>query len=598
LYVLGYSAPQTLYHYKLSTPWDVSTLTLSSSFDITTLFSGTCRGVDVSEDGAKLYLMDDDDGDRNIHYLVMDTPHDLTTAASVESLAFFTPTHRLEKFQFGKGGEKFYLYASDSDPFPEEWYIHQYTAFGFEGAWEPKNAGVEPLSSSASPTEPERVVTGPEYFGNQLFSGGCLLNDGRVLLPPLNNDRFAFYNPETNTIEEGSLHGLSNNSLFVDAVLMNDGRACIIPWLADAVWIFDPSDDSFSEGPALESSFDQYRGGVLADDGRVVLVPYEGPVGLFDPSDDSFTAGPTTGFGNAFAGGAKAGDGRIIFAPYDAGVIGIFDPSDDSFSSVSVSVSQDAYIFAATADDGRIVMCPYDENNVGLFDPSTDTFTEGPAHGAGTDGAYWGIAKVSDGRMILAPSSADVFCGVFDPSDDSFSTIGSPSDNYSQEYAGAVALDDDRVVLVKASHDTLDYFAPAKTDEYAIDFGDNVDEKYVVQGWFQTNTTSTPTLENTGGTPGPTSIKDRDGNDLWPGAIDGAHRLYRESSYWVLLDPVREPVSTLRQQSSDPADPPAGESVQWQSDGTGSGDDGDVMVKITDSGGTTKTITLVDFSTA
>ena len=35
--------------------------------------------------------------------------------------------------------------------------------------------------------------------------------------------------------------------------------------------------------------------------------------------------------------------------------------------------------------------------------------------------------------------------------------------------------------------------------------------------------------------------------------------------------------------------------VMWQSDGTGSGDDGDIMIKI-NAGATTKTITLVDFS--
>lgn len=46
----------------------------------------------------------------------------------------------------------------------------------------------------------------------------------------------------------------------------------------------------------------------------------------------------------------------------------------------------------------------------------------------------------------------------------------------------------------------------------------------------------------------------------------------------------------------DPDNPPAGAAVIWLSDGTGSGDDGDVMVRITDTAGTTKTGTLVDFS--
>ena len=49
--------------------------------------------------------------------------------------------------------------------------------------------------------------------------------------------------------------------------------------------------------------------------------------------------------------------------------------------------------------------------------------------------------------------------------------------------------------------------------------------------------------------------------------------------------------------SADPADPAEGSNVQWQSDGTGSGDDGDIMMKIT-AGAVTKTITLVDYSAA
>lgn len=52
---------------------------------------------------------------------------------------------------------------------------------------------------------------------------------------------------------------------------------------------------------------------------------------------------------------------------------------------------------------------------------------------------------------------------------------------------------------------------------------------------------------------------------------------------------------TQSELSADPADPAEGHSVTWQSDGTGSGDDGDIMMKIT-AGGTTKTVTLVDFS--
>ena len=40
-----------------------------------------------------------------------------------------------------------------------------------------------------------------------------------------------------------------------------------------------------------------------------------------------------------------------------------------------------------------------------------------------------------------------------------------------------------------------------------------------------------------------------------------------------------------------------GEAVIWLSDGTGDGDDGDVMISVTNVSGVTKTTTLVDFST-
>jgi hypothetical protein len=52
---------------------------------------------------------------------------------------------------------------------------------------------------------------------------------------------------------------------------------------------------------------------------------------------------------------------------------------------------------------------------------------------------------------------------------------------------------------------------------------------------------------------------------------------------------------TQRPLSSDPANPDAGGSVMWVSDGTGAGDAGDVMIKI-NVGGSVKTATLVDYS--
>lgn len=52
---------------------------------------------------------------------------------------------------------------------------------------------------------------------------------------------------------------------------------------------------------------------------------------------------------------------------------------------------------------------------------------------------------------------------------------------------------------------------------------------------------------------------------------------------------------TMHELTADPADPAEGNFVLWMSDGTGTGDDGDILIKVTASG-TTKTTTLVDYS--
>ena len=51
----------------------------------------------------------------------------------------------------------------------------------------------------------------------------------------------------------------------------------------------------------------------------------------------------------------------------------------------------------------------------------------------------------------------------------------------------------------------------------------------------------------------------------------------------------------FKEKSADPPNPDEGHAIIWLSDGTGTGDDGDVLIKIT-AGGVTKTKTLADFS--
>jgi len=66
-------------------------------------------------------------------------------------------------------------------------------------------------------------------------------------------------------------------------------------------------------------------------------------------------------------------------------------------------------------------------------------------------------------------------------------------------------------------------------------------------------------------------------------------------SFYGDVRQLTDSILSLNELSADPSDPAEGCSVMWQSDGTGAGGDGDIMMKIT-AGGVTKTITLADFS--
>ena len=77
-------------------------------------------------------------------------------------------------------------------------------------------------------------------------------------------------------------------------------------------------------------------------------------------------------------------------------------------------------------------------------------------------------------------------------------------------------------------------------------------------------------------------------------SLDELERTLEVYGRRIHFDPAAQPFLRLTSQSVDPADPPDGESYIWLSDGTGSGDAGDVLIKSTVSG-TTKTAILLPY---
>lgn len=140
----------------------------------------------------------------------------------------------------------------------------------------------------------------------------------------------------------------------------------------------------------------------------------------------------------------------------------------------------------------------------------------------------------------------------------------------------ASVLTDTNIVSALASENvTVTQLNAATLRAYGNDQAVTIDQWGVVA--------SGPITLSAGGT-GAVSIQPGTGSHVWiqTGWLDVP---------FVLANSYR-----MTQQAADPDDPAEGKSVIWMSDGTGAGDAGDIMVKIT-SGATTKTTTLIDFST-
>lgn len=96
------------------------------------------------------------------------------------------------------------------------------------------------------------------------------------------------------------------------------------------------------------------------------------------------------------------------------------------------------------------------------------------------------------------------------------------------------------------------------------------------------------------GTPSTSSMPTK-----WVVQVTPSGSVVPQTALTIRADKTAEFIGPIQitERSSDPDDPSEGNTIIWMSDGTGSGDDGDLMLKIT-AGGSTKTITLVDFSAA
>jgi hypothetical protein len=86
--------------------------------------------------------------------------------------------------------------------------------------------------------------------------------------------------------------------------------------------------NTYTNGPASGTTDNNFFGGVLAPNGKVIFVPRNSDfVGIYDPVANTYTNGPASGTLNGnFFGGVLAPNGKVIFVPCNSDFVGIYDP--------------------------------------------------------------------------------------------------------------------------------------------------------------------------------------------------------------------------------------------------------------------------------
>lgn len=278
--------------------------------------------------------------------------------------------------------------------------------------------------------------------------------------------------------------GLASSLMYVGGVLMNDGRVFMVPFDYNAAYvIFDPSTNNWVSAASAVTGSNKFAGGVLLSDGRVFLIPasYTGTKLIFNPSTNDFED-VTVGLAGAikFVGGVLLPDGRVFMVPRSyEGTSCIFNPATNDFDDVTAGIAG-AYKNSGGVllPDGRVFMVPSNYTGTKLiFNPTTNDFEDVTA---GLDGSskFVGGVLLPDGRVFMVPFNYTGTSHIFNPATNDFETTDSlVSSTY--KYYGGVLLPDGRVFMIPYHYPgTTLIFNPSKNGFETVSAGITGDFKF------------------------------------------------------------------------------------------------------------------------
>jgi len=260
--------------------------------------------------------------------------------------------------------------------------------------------------------------------------------------------------------------GPGGNNDYCGGVLLPDGRVLFVPSSASNIGIFNPTSGEFSTivPVGLTNAASKYRGGILTPNGNVIFVPFQtNNVGVYNPITAVFSnIGPYNIGTNGFEGGVLAQNGKAIFVPRESANIGVFDWTSLTMSNVRIQgTDTTGFIGGCLLPNGNVVFIPAASQNVGMLSADQSSFSNiGPFFTQG-GAKFIGGVLAPNGNVIMTPgflSSANV--AIFNPTNSTCSNVPTGVAGSSGAFQGAVLLPSGNVIFAPCASANVGLFDP------------------------------------------------------------------------------------------------------------------------------------------
>lgn len=203
---------------------------------------------------------------------------------------------------------------------------------------------------------------------------------------------------------------------FVSGVELPNNKILLIPNVSYSIGelypylgIYDSINDTFKNGPTHNQDRFSFSDGVLLPNGKVLLIPYNGPVfGLYDSNNNTYINGPSHGLSGTsfYSTGVLVSEDRVLLIPRSSTIpFGWYNISTNTYNTTFTTNLY--YMGGILLSNNKVLL--YGNAIITLYDLLTNTISPGPS----SAGTFISAFKVSDNIVILLSSSSN-YMSIYD----------------------------------------------------------------------------------------------------------------------------------------------------------------------------------------